>query len=382
MGKLTEAQRNWLDLLAAMTGGALPALAAQLAPGQAAGPIQAAGVKVRGPQSGSGGDDGDDSWIEFKPQAVLYVDGKVRANLAFDHATAVDINAGESGQLMLHLGIKGMQDNLFSNEEFSQKVDVSWNLSADSTGALTIETPQDTWGAPSSGTYFRLDSINSDKGSTFVQISPVIAGGADSGGVSVGVGIGREAPPPKIKETFRIDIRVKVPKTPDPKVVVEVGKTVTALMSFDYVIGPFKVGDATALTAGTVTKQVYQVLHKMLPPEATKALLQGKLPGDEFPDGTKTGEGEKVEVHGYTSNTDSETRNFALSRKRAQTVLAAFKGLGVPGGVFSEPIPHGEWEVNDDAGMEPTDVKGSEHESDEWRKVVLKIKHSRTVTVP
>ena len=369
MGTLTDAQMAWLTKLGGIVsgGGGGVVLASP-------GAVTASGVTVKAPQPGSGGSSGDDSWVSFTPSVVLWVNGQVRANSTFDHSTSVNLAAGESGQLLLKMKITGMQDNVTpgGNEHFSQQVEVTWDVSADETGALTIEPPQEKWGAPSTGTYYRLDSINPDKGKSFVQISPVIAGGSDSGGISVGVGIGREAQPPKIKETFRVDIVVKVR---DPKGTVEVGKEVDVLAFFDYTIGPFKVGSAAVLTAGTVVKQVYQILHKMLPPEARGALLQGKLPGDEWPDGTKSGEGAKIEVHGYTSNTDSEVRNFVLSKKRAQAVLDAFKSLGVPGSVFSQAIPHGEWEVNDDAGMGPTDEKRDERESEDWRKVILKIKH-------
>jgi hypothetical protein len=365
-------QRQWLGQLGGLVGSGGGVIGT---PGS--GTVLQAGVTVKAPQPGSGGGDGDDSWIAFTPSVTLWVDGQVRADTEFDHSTSVKLNAGESGQLLLKLKITGMQDNLTpgGNEHFSQEVEVSWDVSADATGALNFDPPQEKWGAPTEGTYYRLDSINPDKGKAFVQISPVIAGGADSGGISVGVGIGREAPPPKIKETFRIDFGVKVPKVPDPTGTVEVSNEVDVLAFFDYTIGPFKVGSAMVLTAGTVTKQVYQILHKMLPAEARGALLQGKLPGDEWPDGSKTGEGAKIEVHGYTSNTDTEQHNFTLSKKRAETVLAAFKSLGVPGNVFSEAIPHGEWEVSDDAGMESTDEKRDERESEDWRKVTLKIKH-------
>jgi OmpA family len=382
MVTLIDAQQKWFSALAGMTGGAdVGALLAKTTASSGGSSVSAV-VSVKAPQPGSGGETGDDSWISFAPTVVLWVDGQVRANQSFDHSTSVKLMAGERGQLLLKLKINGMQDNVSpgGNEHFKQDVEVSWDVSADGTGALTIEPPQETIGAPTEGTYYRLEGLNPGKGTAFVQISPVIAGGMDSGNIGasagVSIGVGRTAPPPKIKETFRIDITVKVP---DPKGTVEIGNEIDVLTFFDYVVGPFKVASADVLTAGTVTKQVYQILHKMLPAEAKAALLQGKLPGDEWPDGTKTGEGAKIEVHGYTSNTDSESHNFTLSKKRAQAVLAAFKSLGVPSNVFSEAIPHGEWEVNDDAGMVPTDDKRDERESEDWRKVVLKIKHGMHV---
>lgn len=76
------------------------------------GAVEAAGVTVKAPQPGSGGETGDDSWISFTPSVALWVNGQVRANSTFDHSTSVNLKAGESGQLLLKLRITGMQDNV------------------------------------------------------------------------------------------------------------------------------------------------------------------------------------------------------------------------------------------------------------------------------
>jgi hypothetical protein len=207
-----------------------------------------------------------------------------------------------------------------------------------------------------------------------------VLSGADSGDISVGVGVGKQAAPAKIKQTFRVEIVVKKPKEPDPKGTVTIGKAVTVMTKFDYLVGSFAPGKADVLDSGTVTKQVYDIFHYSIPPETQNDLINGKLAGEDWLDDKKVSEGEKIEVHGYTSNTDSADRNFKLSKQRAEVVIAAFKSLGVPASAFSEPIPHGEWETSDDSGMAPTDDKREEKESDEWRKVVLKIKHPKTFT--
>jgi len=168
--------------------------------------------------------------------------------------------------------------------------------------------------------------------------------------------------PPKIKETFRIDIKVHVPEA---KGKVEIGDEVTAISKFDYTIGPFKVGSAHELVKGSIKKHVYEILHELLPAATRNEIINGKLAG-----------GEKIEVHGYTSNTDSESRNFKLSKERAKTVLAEFRSLGAPAGIFTEPIPHGEWETPN-----PTDDKREEKEDSEFRKIVLKIQHEMTFKI-
>jgi hypothetical protein len=127
----------------------------------------------------------------------------------------------------------------------------------------------------------------------------------------------------------------------------------------EYTIGPFKVGIANELESGSLEKTLYNIL-KQLPKETYDAILQGKLAG-----------GKKIQVHGYTSNTDLERRNLNLSRERAKTVISVFGKLGVPASIFTEPIAHGEYETSN-----PTDDKRQEKEDPKERKVVLKI-HGR-----
>ena len=125
----------------------------------------------------------------------------------------------------------------------------------------------------------------------------------------------------------------------------------------EFTIGPFKVGKSDVLDSGNLEKTVYNILHKELSAETRDAILKGELAG-----------GKKIEVHGYASNTDLERRNLNLSKDRAKAVISVFGKLGVPASVFSEPIPHGEYET-----ANPTDDKSQEKEDPNERKVVLKI---------
>lgn len=336
--------------------------------------VKAAGVTVKAPQPGSGwGDVGDDSWIKFSPRVVLRVAGEVRADEAFAKSTAVEIGAGETGQLTIDMVISGETDNFTpgTDESFTHKFSVSWDIAADESGTLTFETPQEDWGEPTPGTYYRVDSLNPDHGKTFVQVSPVVAGGADQGSLPIVGGIAREAPPPKIKQTFRVDVRVKLAEKPKPRVKVEI-EQLDVPLNIEHTIGPFKVGSADELVSGTVEEEVYKLLFKKLPPEVSDDLIQGKLLGD----------GSKIEVHGYASNTDKQGANDKLSKRRAKAVVDVLIGRGVSDKVLTSPIPHGEWEVADPSGMAPTDDKSKERESGEWRKVVLKIKAKFKLPIP
>jgi outer membrane protein OmpA-like peptidoglycan-associated protein len=321
--------------------------------------VQSLTVKAPGP--GSGGEWNDASTIKFSPSAQLNVDGgrSVTGKFGSGRYASVEMEAGKSGKLVLEMIIDGFEDNFMDNETFKQRLSVTWDIAADETGALTIEPPEEIWGAPTTGTFYRLDSVNPSNGKTYVQVSPIIVGGSEGGSVTpFGVGVNKQSQPPKIRQTFKVDIKVKVP---EPKGTVTVGNEATAIAKFDYVVGPFKPGSSTLLETGTLKKAVYDILNQMLPGETRKEILNGKLAG-----------GEKIEVHGYASNTDTQERNFSLSKKRAAAVLAEFRSLGAPASLFTEPIPHGEWESN------PTDDKKQEKEDANWRKVVLKIQHEMT----
>jgi hypothetical protein len=199
------------------------------------------------------------------------------------------------------------------------------------------------------------------------------------GGYSSGGGTSRTKAAPKTSAKIVIDLNPVVPKKPpppEPHGTVTIGPEVDTLAKYDFEIGPFKVGKVE-LEGGSVTKRVYEIFHS-LPEAGQTALVQGKRAGEQWSDGSQTGQGELIEVHGYTSNTDSQDHNFELSKKRAEAVLAAFKSLGVPPTAFANPIPHGEWETHDDDGMQPTDKTREEKESAAWRKVVLKMKVAKT----
>ncbi len=348
-------------------------------------PPPAAPISIKAPQPGTGGAAHDDSIIRFTPNAALLVLGVPRM-AAFSGAMGiVDIDAGQSGLLTLSVKIEAEEDNVVDNDFFTQEVSVTWKVSADASGALTITTPMEKIGGPHQPkeqeakrfregkglggglTSYTLDSLNPEQGKSYVQVTPVIVGTTDSTELSGEIeGLGgsktSQKQASKVKQAIRVEIKVNVSEAPEPKVEVEFGDEVTVGGKFDYEIGPFKVGSADELEVGSITAAVHDMLYEKFPPEGREALVNEKSAG-----------GELIEVHGYTSNTDSQAKNLPLSTKRAHAVIQAFKKLGIPENLFTKPKSHGEWESH------PTDDKREETEDAEWRKVVLKVRQEITV---
>jgi flagellar motor protein MotB len=351
-------ERNFLA-----AGKALDELAVLVAQYQSSAPNQGPTAKalvVEAPKPGSTGIVGA-STITFTPSALLpdVSIGSVTANFGNGRAASVEIAAGVSGKLILTMGIDGFEANSLVPESFKQNFMVIWDISADDTGALNIDTPQVDISAPTTGTWYRLDSVNPANGKSFVQVSPIVVGPSASYSLDpLGIGIGQQSQSPKIQNTFRIDIKVKAR---EPKGDVSIGEEVTQIGKFEYTVGPFKSGNSTALESGSIKNQLHDLLYNELPEETRAEIVNGKPAG-----------GEKIEVHGYASNKDSAERNFKLSKERAKTVLDEFQSLGLSASLFTSPLPHGEWESN------PTDDKNEEIDDPNWRKVVIKIQHAMT----
>jgi hypothetical protein len=316
-------------------------------------------VEVDSPYTGSGGSTGDDSSITFKPRAEWWVNGQLRGAQAFSSGKSdtLKIDAGESGQLTLFVAIHAFEDNFFDNEEFDQDISVRWDVSADKSGKLTIGRPAPTIEAQSGDAWLRLDSVNPDQDETksFVQVSPILVGGSETGNIIVK---GRESAPAKVQQTFRLEIKVimpEVPKTPDPKGTVEIGNVVTAIGKHSYDYGPFVVGKAVP-EKGKVRDWVNELLFEVIDEETQHQVRNGVLPG-----------GEKIELWGYASNTGSKELNDKLAANRINAVMKEFEFFGVPKKVFITQIPRGERDV----------PEGKEKEDANWRKVVVKIHHAR-----
>ena len=316
-------------------------------------------VEVDSPYKGSGGGTWDSSSVTFRPRAELWGKAGLRAAPAFSSGKSdtLMIDAGESGQLTLFVAIHAFEDNVFINEEFDQEISVSWDISADQSGKLSIGRPAPTIGAQRGDAWLRLDSVNPDQDETkkFVQVSPIMVGGAESGTIIVK---GTESPPPKVQQTFKLNIKVIVPeapKAPDPKGTVEIGNVVTAIGKHSYEYGPFVVGKAVP-EKGKVRDWVNELLFEVLPGDTQQQMRNGALPG-----------GEKIEIWGYASNTGSKDLNDELSLKRINAVMKEFEFYGVPKKVFITQIPRGERDV----------PEGKEKEDPSWRKVVVKIHHAR-----
>lgn len=128
------------------------------------------------------------------------------------------------------------------------------------------------------------------------------------------------------------------------------------LKPFEYTIGPFVTGKHDKLESSSILDHANEIWNRKLSVEIREAILQ------ELPEGKL-----KIEVHGYTSNTDTKERNFQLSERRALAVIDALKKIGIPDTAFTKRQPHGEWEAS------PTDDKKQEKESSDWRKVVVRV---------
>jgi hypothetical protein len=325
-------------------------------------------VVVKAPEGGPGGDP-DKSTVTFTGVAMIMVNGMIKSTAALTHSGKLEMDAEDEGKLVIDITIDGHEDHMIGSQSFKQSYSVSWDVAAAKDGTLTIMAPpQETIPAPKlTDAAYRLEGGHPDtNGKSFVQIAPVVLSGSNS--VSM-IGIGNQAAPAIIKETFRFDVSVKVP---EQKIKIEIGP-VTAFQNVEYVIGPFKVGNAHELEKGSVDAMVYDFFQKELPAATRDGMIQGRLPDEVWEDNKKVQNGTLIETHGYTSNTDSAQHNLKLSLDRAAFVVNEFGKMGVPSSLFTKPIPHGEWATSDDSGMEPTDDRSKEKESPEWRKVVIKM---------
>jgi hypothetical protein len=146
------------------------------------------------------------------------------------------------------------------------------------------------------------------------------------------------------------------PKPEDKKPTEPEASKEPKLKPFEYAIGPFVTGKHDKLESGSILDHANEIWNKKLSAETREAILREQAGGKLT-----------IEVHGYTSNTDTKDRNFKLSEQRAEAVIAALKKVGIPDAAFTKRQPHGEWEAT------PTDDKQQEKEDPNWRKVVVKV---------
>jgi hypothetical protein len=161
--------------------------------------------------------------------------------------------------------------------------------------------------------------------------------------------------------TFLFTEKAPVPKPKDPQPPTETKpkepeSTGAKPKPFEYSVGPFVTGKHDKLESGSILDHANEIWNRKLSAETRDAILQ------QLPEGKL-----KIEVHGYTSNTDTKERNFKLSEQRALAVISALKEVGIPETAFTKRQPHGEWEA------QATDDKQQEKEDPDWRKVVVKV---------
>ena len=329
----------------------------------------AGAVVVEAPQGGPGGSQ-KKSTITFTGYAAISVAGQVVSEAELGHYGRLSMDPGQAGQVQIVIVVDGHEDHMIGSQSFTQRYMVSWDVSAAGDGTLAIKSPpQESVGAPTDGTAYRLEGFHPDSdGKSFVQVAPVVLSGSNS---FSGVGFGNQASPAPVKETFRFDIAVTPPEHTLKKM--ELGP-VTSTQTLSFTVGPFKVGSATALEHGSVAKILFQFLHNSLPPEALEILTDPKADQGASTKTHAVYAFSSIKTEGYASNTGPELHNLDLSRERAETVIAEFVKLGALKSAFLTPQPFGEWETED-----PTDDPRLEKESADWRKVEVTVDVSITI---
>jgi hypothetical protein len=230
----------------------------------------------------------------------LIVGGRTvsESNFPGGQSGTVAIDAGQSGQVRIAVTVDAFQDNMAINEELHQEFSVTWDISADAQGRLTISSPAPDVGAQSGGTWIRLDSINPDSGAAHVQVSPKVVGPSTSGGIDVGVGMETSAASSFVQKTFRLSINVCNIPEPEP----EPTRTPrTYLVHFERP----RQADVSSAEEGKLIAW-YNSLS-----EATRQSVEA-------------GEG-RVDVTGYASTTGGEQMNRELSEARATNVVAILR---------------------------------------------------------
>lgn len=249
---------------------------------------------------GTGGSAFDDSNVTFNASGELIIGGRVvsQSNFPGGRSGTVAMDAGQSGQVRIHVAVEAFQDAIAINETMRQEFSVTWDISTDQQGGVTITSPAPDIGAQSGGTWMRLDSINPDSGRTHVQVSPKVIGPSASGGISVGVGVENAAAASAVQKTFRLSINVcNIPEpAPEP-----VRTPRTHRVSFERP----RQADVSAAEERKLIAW-YSGLSA-----AARASVES---GDA-----------RVDVTGYASTTGGEQMNRELSAARAANVVAILR---------------------------------------------------------
>jgi hypothetical protein len=171
-----------------------------------------------------GGSPFNDSSVTFTPRGAAWVGGVETSSSDFPEGAngTVQIRAGTRGTVQLHVGTSVFEDNLLINQSWNQSFYVSWGVSADRRGNLTIDqTPMATVN-PRDGSVSQssLQSINASQGSNYVMVNPIVQGPSGTGGISVGVGVETNYPGSFVQRPFRLNVEVTDIQPPEGEVTI------------------------------------------------------------------------------------------------------------------------------------------------------------------
>jgi outer membrane protein OmpA-like peptidoglycan-associated protein len=315
--------------------------------------------------------DAADPFTKFtvSPRAVFYAADGGEKRIRFPGGTLgkLELDAGQSGNLKLDVTVEVVQDvpDERGKQVFVEGFSVTWVITGDPSGTLTIEARVPEMTASKGRPSYRLDSVETKEGASSVSAGAATIGSTESGEIGYIVGLGSAKPPPKPQVSCSIDIKVNKPKPAEPEFTVDGSQEIKSVVKVEHTIKPF-VSGKTMLEGGASLEGILHDLLETLPTETRNAIINGKPPG-----------GEVIEVHGHADMKGHSETNWELSGERALAVIEAFKSAGAHPDVFSKPIRHGERKVPN-----RSDVKGEEIEDPQWRKVVLSINHVVTAKVP
>jgi outer membrane protein OmpA-like peptidoglycan-associated protein len=266
--------------------------------GDDVGPNEDNPVQVAPPQPG--GSAFDDSNVTFNARGAMTINGRTTSESNFPGGTSgtVSIDAGQSGQVRIDVHIEGLEDNMAVNSAFTQDIGVTWDISADAQGNLTISSESPDVGGQTGASWMRLDSVNPSSGRAHVQVSPKIVGSSQTGGIDVGVGMENSAAPPFIQKTFRLNITVCNIPEPAP------APTRSPTSHRVYFEQPRQAEVSNAEERNLINW--YQALS-----ETTRQRVEA---GEE-----------EVTVAGFASTTGGEQMNRELSQSRADAVVAILR---------------------------------------------------------
>jgi peptidoglycan hydrolase-like protein with peptidoglycan-binding domain len=248
--------------------------------------------------------------LSFNASGKLIVNGSTvsESNFPQGNSGKVELSAGQSGQVQIAVTIQETErlpvpivGKVLQGGLYRQEFSVTWDVSADALGKLTVEEGDSpSVRGPSGGGDIRLESVNPSKGRAHVQVSPKVVGSSAESGVTILiVGETRADPAGFIQESFRLNI--KVVGAPKPKLEpTRIKKT--------HVVKFERVGQKE------VSANEEKELLKWYDTELSEAARKSVEAGENL-----------VDVTGFASTTDAPKKNREIAEARASNVVDILK---------------------------------------------------------